>query len=39
MPEKLTTEEFDEWKDKNDIDKNIEGIKLTRTLKTILENK
>ena len=24
---------------KNDIDKNIEGIKLTRTLKTILENK
>lgn len=39
MPEKLTTEEFDEWKDKNNIDKNIEGIKLTRTLKTILQNK
>lgn len=39
MPEKLTTEEFDEWKDKNNIDKNIEGIKLTRTLKAILQNK
>ncbi len=39
LPEKLTTEEFDEWKDKNDIDKNIEGIKLTRTLKTILQNR
>lgn len=39
MPEKLTIQEFDDWKDKNDIDKNIEGIKLTRTLKTILENK
>lgn len=39
LPEKLTTEEFDEWKDKNDIDKNIEGIKLTRTLKSILQNR
>lgn len=39
LPEKLTTEEFDEWKDKNDIDRNIEGIKLTRTLKSILQNR
>lgn len=39
LPEKLTTEEFDEWKDKNDIDKNIESIKLTRTLKSILQNR
>ena len=39
LPEKLTEEEFDEWKEENDLEKNIEGVKLTRKLKTVLENK
>lgn len=39
LPEKLTEEEFDEWKEENDLEKNIEGVKLTRKLKSVLENK
>lgn len=39
LPEKLTNEEFDNWKEENNLERNIEGIKLTRKLRTILENK
>lgn len=39
LPEKLTNEEFNNWNEENNLERNIEGIKLTRTLKTILENK
>lgn len=39
LPEKLTEEEFDEWKEENDLERNIEGVKLTRKLKSALENK
>lgn len=39
LPEKLTSEEFDEWKNENDIERNIEGVKLTRKLKSILDTK
>lgn len=39
LPEKLTEEEFDEWKEENDLERNIEGVKLTRKLKSVLENK
>ena len=39
LPEKLTEEEFDEWKEENDLERNIEGVILTRKLKTDLENR
>lgn len=39
LPEKLTNEEFNNWNEENNLERNIEGIKLTRTLKTISQNK
>lgn len=39
LPEKLTEEEFDELKEEKNLEKDIEGVKLTRILKSVLENK